>query len=232
MTPEFWHQRWERGEIGWHSESINRHLTEFWPGLGVDSAERVLVPLCGKSLDLLWLAARGHSVLGIELSPVAVADFFSENALEAKLTDLAPLPFMRSAVDELTLLAGDFFDLTPDLLRGADSGRVGAVYDRAALIALPPELRARYARHLAALLRESAGEVKPPRSLLITLEYDQSRMSGPPFAVTEAEVRALFEQDFVIESIATFDALAENPRFGQRGLDRLVEHVYRLELRA
>ncbi|MCG6940751.1 MAG: thiopurine S-methyltransferase [Thiohalocapsa sp.] len=233
MTPEFWHQRWQQGEIGWHSDDINRHLAEHWPALGVPATGRVLVPLCGKSLDMLWLAGRGHQVLGVELSPIAVAAFFEDNGLSAQVTDLAPWPFVRWAVDELELLAGDFFDLSPELLQGAGgAGGAGidAVYDRASLIALPPALRPAYARNLAALLRAAGGTAAVPVSLLITLDYDQACMPGPPFAVAEAEVQTLFGADFRIELVADFDALAENPRFGERGLDRLREHVYRLEL--
>jgi thiopurine S-methyltransferase len=230
VTPEFWHKRWQCGETGWHSADINRHLTEYWPGLGVATAARVLVPLCGKTLDLLWLAGCGHRVLGVELSPIAVEAFFRENGLYPRVTDLAPLPFVRWAVDEIELLAGDFFDLTPELLRDATGGGIGAVYDRAALIALPPPQRGAYAAHLGAMLRAAGDAGAPPVSLLISLDYDQSRMQGPPFAVTEAEVRALFGSDFAIDTLADFDALAENPRFAQRGLDRLREHVYRLQL--
>lgn len=232
MTPEFWHQRWQCGEIGWHSATINRHLNDHWPRLGVATTARVLVPLCGKSLDLLWLAARGHRVLGVELSPIAVEAFFRENGLEPRVTDLAPLPFVRWAVDEIEVLAGDFFELAPELLRHPDGGGVGAIYDRAALIALPPALRPGYAVHLGRLLRAAGETASPPVSLLVSLDYDQARMQGPPFAVTEAEVHGLFGAGFHIDKLADFDALAENPRFAERGLDRLREHVYRLSLRS
>lgn len=241
MTPEFWHQRWQHGETGWHSASINRHLTEHWPALGVPVTGRVLVPLCGKSLDLLWLAGQGHRVLGIELSTIAAEAFFRDNDLTPQITDLSPAPFQRFAVDELVLLVGDFFDLTPALVQAeigleggvGDAARpsIDAVYDRAALIALPPPLREAYAAHLTALLDATTSAAVSPASLLISLDYDQARMQGPPFAVSEAEVRRLFGGAFHIEALAAFDALAENPRFRERGLDRLVEHVYQLSLR-
>ncbi len=233
MTPEFWHQRWQRGEIGWHSDAINRHLKEYWPVLTVPPAARVLVPLCGKSLDMLWLAGRGHRVVGVELSPIAAAAFFEQQGLTPQVTDLAPAPFERYSVDELEVWVGDFFHLTPELLRGADGdgAAIDAVYDRAALIALPPDLRPAYARHLVMLLRTVGGKTVTPSSLLVTLEYEQSQMHGPPFAVGAGEVQTLFGNDFDIEPLATFDALAENPRFRERGLTRLTEHVYRLTLR-
>jgi thiopurine S-methyltransferase len=231
VTPEFWHQRWQCGETGWHSADINRHLADYWPGLGVMADARVLVPLCGKSLDMLWLAGRGHRLLGVELSPIAVQAFFRENGLQPRVTDLAPLPFVRWAVDEIEVLVGDFFDLTPNLLRDAGGRGLGAVYDRAALIALPPGQRGAYAAQLATLLRAAGDPETQPVSLLISLDYDQERMQGPPFAVSEAEVRESFGGEFVIDAPADFDALAENPRFAQRGLERLREQVYRLRLR-
>jgi thiopurine S-methyltransferase len=229
MTPEFWHQRWQRGEIGWHSEAVNRHLTEYWPRLAVPKDACVLVPLCGKSLDMLWLAGEGHSVVGVELSATAAEAFFTENGLSPVATDLAPYPFRCYRVDEIRLLVGDFFDLSAEALRAAGNSGIDAVYDRASLIALPPDLRATYARHLAPLLRQLRGG-SPPVSLLITFDYDQSRMPGPPFAVAAGEVQALFERDFRIEELTSFDVLPENPGLAARGLDRLAEHVYRMQM--
>ena len=219
MNAEFWLNRWRRSELGWHEGEINRHLAEHWPSLQVSRDARVLVPLCGKSLDMLWLASLGHAVLGVEISPLAAEQFFSESQLEPRVDRLGT--FQRYRVDEITLLVGDFFDLRPEQLAG-----ISAVYDRASLIALPPETRPRYVRHLASLLPDDV------RSLLVTLEYDQSRMKGPPFSVAETEVRTLFEPDFQVETLSLFDALAESPRFRARGLEALAERIYRLQRRA
>jgi thiopurine S-methyltransferase len=219
MDPDFWHQRWQRGETGWHQDEINLHLQEHWSRLGVAPTEQVFVPLCGKSLDLLWLAGQGHPVLGVEISAVGVESFFRENGLKPQITD-AP-PFRRYRVDELTVLCGDFFALTPGHLQG-----VTAVFDRASLIALPPELRPRYAEHLQGLLRPET------RILLVTLDYDQAEMAGPPFSVGEEEVRKLLGGRFDIRRLAELDVWAENPRFQQRGLSRLLERVYELHPRA
>lgn len=216
MDPDFWHRRWERGEIGWHRDEIDRHLRDLWPGLGLAAETRVLVPLCGKTLDLLWLAAQGHGVLGVELSRLAVDTFFGENGLTPEVTE--DPPFRRYRADEIELLCGDFFALEPRHLAG-----VAAVYDRAALIALPPELRIRYAIHMDALL-----PVQVPR-LLITLEYDQTQMAGPPFAVHPDEVQALFSPRHRILSLADLDVLDESPGLRARGVSALKERVYRLE---
>jgi len=216
MDPEFWHQRWQRGETGWHQAEINSHLRELWPRMGIPPGSRVLVPLCGKTLDLLWLAGQGHRVLGVELSRLAVDTFFAENGLGPAVTEEPP--FTRHRVDEIEILCGDFFHLTPDHL-----GAIDAVYDRASLIALPPESRQRYATHLDALLPTAV-----PR-LLITLEYDQTQMAGPPFAVHQPEVESLFSGTHRVEPIAALELIDESPRFRERGLDRLVERVYRLD---
>lgn len=215
MDPEFWHHRWEQGEIGWHKTEINLHLSRHWPSLALDAGSRVLVPLCGKSLDLLWLAGEGHRVVGVELSQIAVAQFFAEQGLQPTIT--AQGPFQRYQVDELEILCGDFYALTPALL-----GPIDAVYDRASLIAMPPERRPAYA---AQLTRLTAGAV---RMLLICMDYPQDEMAGPPFSVPEAEVRTLYREHFEIQSLAVVDIWAENPRFRERGMTRLDEHVLAL----
>lgn len=213
MNPEFWHARWRQGEIGWHQDEINVHLHAHWARLGFDAESRVFVPLCGKTLDLLWLAGQGHRVLGVEISALAVDAFFAENGLTPKV--LVEPPFLRYRVDELEILCGDFFDLTPSHLE-----EVTAVFDRASLVALPPEMRPRYAEHLRRILRPDSG------LLLVTLDYDQAEMSGPPFSVEDAEVSGLLGDHFRIDRLAELDVLAENERFRQRGLTRLSERVY------
>jgi len=215
MNPDFWQERWQKNEIGFHQQEINAHLQDYWPRLGVAAGSQVFVPLCGKSRDLLWLRARGHTVLGVELSPIAVRDFFRENTLEPQTSRQGA--FERCAADGLAILCGDFFGLTADDLKG-----VAGVYDRASLIALPPDMRPRYASHLASILPKGAA------ILLVTMEYRQAEMSGPPFAVSEDEVRKLYEKHYVVTRLFTKDILAENPRFRERGLSALSEKVYQL----
>jgi thiopurine S-methyltransferase len=219
MDRDFWHERWQRNEIGFHQQEINAHLQDYWGQLAVPAGGLVFVPLCGKSRDLLWLRARDHKVLGVEISPIAVRDFFIENALTPQVTRQGA--FERYEADGLVVLCGDFFDLTPELVQA-----VAGVYDRASLIALPPELRTRYAEHSAAILPAAAG------TLLVTMEYLQNEMSGPPFAVREDEVRRLYETRYTVTRLFTKDILAENPRFRERGLHALMEKVYRLAPRA
>lgn len=219
MDPDFWHARWEANQIGFHQDEPNAYLERYWPTLGLAPGSRVLVPLCGKSLDLLWLREQGHTVIGIELSGIAVQAFFEENGVSPAVDTGARCT--RWSCEGIELLCGDFFNL-----EAGDIGQVDALYDRAALIALTEVQRKRYAQRLAKLLQPGTP------GLLVTLDYDQSRMDGPPFAVPDNEVRQLYEQDFQIEHLMQFDALDANAKFREKGLHSLIEHVYRLERKA
>ena len=218
MDPDFWHRRWRKSEIAFHQREINTHLQQFWNRLALKPNERIFVPLCGKSLDMLWLAGQGYQVLGVEISPLAVESFFQENGLNPQIQRTERFEIWQA--DAFTLLLGDFFALVP-----ADLSDIASAYDRASLIALPPAMRQQYARHLTAILPPSASV------LLVTLEYPQEAMQGPPFSVEEPEVQALYENAYDIERLYVHDALAENPRFHDR-LSRLEEKVYLLKPKA
>lgn len=215
MEPDFWHERWRSGEIGFHQPDYHPALLRHWPGLGVRAGGRVLVPLCGRSLDMAWLARRNLAVVGVELSPIAVAGFFGHEGLEAAVQPAGAL--RRYAAGPYELFEGDFFDTSQEILGGLD-----AWYDRAALVALPPGMRARYAGHLASLVPSGA------TGLLVTLDYPQQQMNGPPFAVPATEVRDLLSAAFDVEELERQDVLAGNPRFRERGLELLLEMVFRL----
>lgn len=215
MQADFWIERWEQNQIGFHQPDINSHLQAFWGRISVPAGSQIFVPLCGKSRDMLWLRSQGFGVIGVELSAIAVRDFFAENALEPTVTTQGA--FARWECDGLVILQGDFFALT-----AAEVADCAGVFDRASLIALPPAMRSRYAQHFLEILPAHA------QSLLITLEYDQSEMKGPPFAVHEAEVRGFYEKSCTLERLLVLDALADEPGFRQRGLTRLTEKVYLL----
>ena len=149
MKADFWHERWESGRTGFHQDETNRYLVQHWNRLQVNADAKVFVPLCGKSRDMLWLRDQGHDVVGAELSSIAVRDFFKEHDLE--VSQSAQGDFERWDSEGVTLLCGDVFKL-----RAGDLEGVGAVYDRAALIALPPEMRRDYVKHL--------GEILPSRT--------------------------------------------------------------------
>jgi thiopurine S-methyltransferase len=219
MQPEFWHERWQRNEIGFHQDRPHAALARHWPALQLAPGSRVFVPLAGKSLDMVWLAANGYRVVGVELSPIAVRDFFAAQQVTPVVERHGALE--RHAVDSLELWCGDVFDLTPALL-----GDIDAIFDRAALVALPPALRQRYAAQLVALSGRST------QMLLVTMEYDQAQMPGPPHAVPEAEVQALYGATHAIELLERNTALADFPKFAQRGVSALAEAVYHLRPRA
>lgn len=179
MEAQFWHDRWSQRDIGFHQSEINAFLIKYWPALELAENSTVLVPLCGKSRDMVWLAQRGHSVIGLELSEVAVDEFFQELGVtpEIERNDR----FVIYSADNIRILCGDFFAVTQQ-----DLGPIDAVYDRAALVALPPEMRRRYAEHLGTLLSA------PVQTLLVTFEYEEGQAEGPPFCVDRKEVTALF----------------------------------------
>lgn len=215
MHEDFWHARWSSNEIGFHLGAVNPYLLEYWPGLGLPAGSRVLVPLCGKSLDLRWLREQGYRVLGVELSRKAVEDFFAEQGLAYTQTEQGAFSCYRA--DGLELWCGDFFALA-----AADVADCQGLYDRAALIALPAVMRERYVRHLSAILPGGT------RGLLISLEYPQEQMDGPPFSVAEAEVRERLSGRWQLERLLHADVLQQNERFITRGLTALHETVYRL----
>jgi thiopurine S-methyltransferase len=214
VEASFWHTRWEAGQTGFHQDQVQALLVEHWAALGVTEGGRVFVPLCGKSKDLGWLAGQGHNVIGAELSPIASKDFFLEAGIPFEVSPPSPFQIFKSA--NVSIFCGDFFELSRSQI-----GPLDGVYDRAALIALPPDMRADYARKLTSL---AAGAP----ILLVTLDYDQTAMAGPPFAVSDNEVFELFERDYAVECLADPDVLEAEPRFAQRGLTWLKERVYRL----
>ncbi len=179
MQSEFWHTRWQENRIGFHEDAAHPLLLRHWPTLTVAEGERVFVPLCGKSLDMVSLRDMGHEVVGVELSAVAVEAFFTEQGIAANSDCMKG--FERWYAPGYDLLVGDYFRLDPAAL-----GPVAAVYDRASLIALPPEMRVQYAQTMRTLLDGGA------RMLVITLQYESAALKGPPFSVSDDEVRALY----------------------------------------
>ena len=218
MKKEFWLERWERAEIGFHQDEINPYLLKYWPELKAARGSEVFVPLCGKSLDMVWLRQQGSHVLGVELSPLAVKEFFHEQGMSAQRVSGGR--FDNYIANGFCLACGDFFDLS-----NADMAQVSAVYDRASLVALPPEMRESYARHLASILPRGT------KILLVTFDYPQHEMQGPPFAVSVDEVKALYGRYADIRILAQADVLDQNPRFKQRGVTRMQENIFLLTLR-
>lgn len=186
MEHDFWHKKWSDGKIGFHQAEINPYLQSYWQRIGLEGDEKVFVPLCGKSSDMLWLREQGHELLGVELNASACEAFFSENDAESVIVEGGD--FTSHSIDGIDVLCGDFFNLTQEHLSG-----VTAVYDRAALIALPKEMRSKYVDHLQKVLSPAVN------ILLVTLEFDEE--TGPPFSVSADEVEALFGERFEIKCL-------------------------------
>jgi thiopurine S-methyltransferase len=215
VQPDFWLDRWRTAQIGFHQAAVDRHLKAYWPKLSVPANSRVFVPLCGKSLDLLWLRTLGHAVIGVELSPLALESFLMEHGILARRRVLADFDVYEA--DGLTLFCGDYFKLTPALL-----GSVSAVYDRAALISWTPTARESYVEHLTFLTSSST------QTLLIAVEYPPEHMKGPPFPLTRDTIEKLYASRYSIEELGSHEILELEPRLKARGLTELREVCYRM----
>ncbi|WP_144639930.1 thiopurine S-methyltransferase [Bordetella genomosp. 13] len=215
MEAEFWLERWRDGQTNFHQARVTPPLERYWPLLRLPRGSRVLVPLCGKTLDMRWLADQGLRVLGVELSPLAVAQFFEEQALRPEIHESSA--GRHYVAGDIEIVCGDIFALDAQTLASCRG-----VFDRAALVALPPEMRATYVQHVYSQLPDDY------EGLLITLDYPQQQMDGPPFSVNDTEVQALYGPHSVAEQVYRRDTLEKEPKFAQRGLTRLETLVYRL----
>lgn len=187
MDHNFWHERWESGRIGFHEGRPNPLLVEHFAKLSVPVGGRVFLPLSGKTLDIDWLLARGFRVAGAELSEIAVREVFERLGVSPEIEEIGDLKRYRGPA--LDLFAGDIFALTPALL-----GPVNAVFDRAALVALPDTMRGRYTAHLASLTKSAP-------QLLFCFEYDQEILEGPPFSISATEVAAHYAELYEISQV-------------------------------
>ena len=188
MDPDFWHQRWKEGSIAFHEPVPNPLMVGHFNALSLKKGGRVFLPLCGKTLDISWFLSQGYRVAGAELSPIAIEQLFAELKLIPKITPVGELDRYRA--ENIDIFVGDIFALSGDAL-----GPVNAVYDRAALVAIPETMRSRYAAHLTGITRGAS-------QLLICFEYDQSRMAGPPFSIDDWEIRRLYGDHFDLTLLA------------------------------
>jgi thiopurine S-methyltransferase len=182
MEADFWHQRWAKGEIGFHEKDINPLLVRYFSQLRLTRESRIFVPLCGKTNDISWLLDQGYSVVGAELSEAATKELFSQLGIEPKISELNEC--LRYQAPNLDIFVGDIFKLVTQQL-----GKVDAVYDRAALVALPAQMRVQYTQHLMAITQSAP-------QLLICFDYDQNSLPGPPFSVVAAEIKQHYAQHY------------------------------------
>ncbi|MBX9659856.1 MAG: thiopurine S-methyltransferase [Nitrospiraceae bacterium] len=209
MEASFWLNRWQTNQTGWHESAVNPLLVEHFPSLHVPPGGRVFVPLCGKSLDLGWLLSLGYAVAGAELSELAITQLFAELGMEARISEVGKLKHFSG--EQIDIFVGDIFDLSREIL-----GPVDAVYDRAALVALPETIRPRYTTHLKAITGMAS-------QLVIGYEYDQTVVAGPPFSVTSDELRRHYSGDYTLKLLARIDVPG-----GLKGKCPATEHIWRL----
>lgn len=209
MEASFWHAKWEKGEIAFHQDDVNPLLLDHFGTLSLPAGSRIFVPLCGKTRDIPWLLESGYRVAGAELSRVAVEQLFTDMDLIPNVSQVGPLT--RFAFEDIDIYSGDIFELN-----GSELGQIDAIYDRAALVALPAAMRQRYAEHLAAITGRAP-------QLLVAYEYDQSLQDGPPFAVTADEVRRLYGRQYDVALLASAEVAG-----GLRGKCPATEHVWLL----
>lgn len=219
METEFWIERWQKGETGFHQASGNDLLDKHWSALGVEPGSSVFVPLCGRSVDMVKLAAKGHRVIGSELSPLAVEDFFRETA--PVVDTRREGHFTIYSAGPISIWCGDLFELPDEAVQG-----VAAVYDRAALVAFPAELQSKYAGKLGSLLPVGAP------TLLVSLSYPDGAIAGPPFSTPRVQVDKLFAATHDISVLEERDGLEASPVLRQRGVSQLDEAAYILRPKA
>lgn len=212
MKKSFWSKRYAEGKIGFHQIEANDHLLEFLKVFVENQFDSVILPLCGKTKDLLYLASVGFKTIGVEFVKTAIQAFFAENKLTYRAQHYQGSK--KFFADNIEIYCANFLKVILPV------GQYN-FFDRAALIALDSASRVEYARKLSYLAAQGS------RQLLVAIEYDQSQMEGPPFNVTTAEIELLYQETWKIQFLKEANILDE--RFESRGLNRLVERVYLLE---
>lgn len=214
MKHEFWQARWKNDQLGFHLAFVHPILKRNLAGFGLAADARIFLPLCGKTLDIGWLLEQGHRVVGAELSEIAVAQLFESLGVEPSIDEWRGGRRWQHA--GLTVFQGDIFALT-----AADLGPVDMIYDRAALVALPPAMRPGYAEQLLALTGAAP-------QLLITFEYDPAEKDGPPFPVLPAEIEQHYATRYTLETLSRKDVLQSSLNFRDAGVTRFVEVAWKL----
>ncbi len=212
MEAEFWHRKWETNEIGFHNSQANPLLIKNLERLTLVPGDHIFLPLCGKTLDIGWLLSKGYKVTGAELSKLAIEQLFDELGVVPRVSRLGELE--RYSAHNLDIFIGDIFNLTGSLL-----GQVDAIYDRAALVALPISMRAQYTRHLVNITRHA-------KQLLICFEYDQTQLEGPPFSVPDREVAQHYDNYYDLQLLSS-----GNIEGGLKGKCEAKENVWLLKIK-
>ncbi len=210
MDASFWHQKWERNDISFHKSEANPLLVQYFKDLSLIKGSRVFLPLCGKTLDIAWLLFNGYRVAGAELSKIAIEQLFTELGMEPKISGRGEAD--HYSAKNIDIFVGDIFALSDKTL-----GPVDAIYDRAALVALPEAMRNRYTAHLTAITHTAP-------QLLICYDYDQSVIAGPPFSIANEEVNQHYRDVYEMTLISSVDVVG-----GLKGKCAAKENVWLLK---
>lgn len=215
MESDYWLQRWQVGNIGFHATEVNDQLKEIWPYLQIPQNTTVFAPLSGKSLDLVWLRQQGHPVVGVEISELACRQFFSDQHIAPEIAQTENFRVFKA--DGYTLYCGDFFEFSRNYLPENT-----CVFDRASLVAFPPEMRHSYAQKMDELMTNNA------TMLLISLRYSKDHMDGPPFSLETEDIRSLYSHSFQIQPLKSVNRIDMMEKFKERGLTEIWEETYKL----
>jgi len=188
MTKQYWLDKWQHNDIKFNQDDVNVYLQRYYSRFNLSKSELIFVPLCGKSIDMLWLMNKGHHVVGVELSSVACKAFFEDNHLAYQVKTRGS--FITYFNDSITLYCGDFFELMPGLM-----GNIKSVYDRGAFIAFPPDMRGQYVAQLASLIAVGG------KIIMNTIEYDERREEGPPYSASFKNIAQLYQSSFHINQL-------------------------------
>ena len=210
-----WHRFWQQERLGFHEGRVNRYLQRHLASFDIKPGDMVFMPLCGKAVDILWLAQQGYHVVGVELSEIAVRSFFDEAGIHCE--EKSTGDFTVFSANGITLYQGDYMHLRAEHLLDCR-----LVYDRASLVAIEAFNRLSYAQHMLSII--------PARTpmLLITLEYDQQKVSGPPFSVPLGEIAELYAAHYRIEVVESHEQVDERPKWRAAGLESMQESALRL----
>lgn len=189
MDKNFWLQKWEKNEIAFHENTANPTLVKYFSTLNLNKGDRICVPLCGKTLDIAWFLSKDYRVVGAELSKTAIEQLFSNLGAKPKITIEGD--HQHYSAENIDIFVGDIFQLSKEKM-----GTVNAIYDRAALVALPHDMRRRYSHHLREITNTAP-------QLLITYDYDQTKMEGPPFSVSPLEVQDHYKKHYTLTHLST-----------------------------
>ena len=210
METNFWHKKWEANEIAFHASEANTFLVQYFDALSLAKGSRVFLPLCGKTLDIHWLLSYGYKVAGAELSKIAIEQLFTALGVEPTISTRGNID--HYSAQNIDIFVGDIFELSNQAL-----GQVEAIYDRAALVALPAEMRTRYTAHLMEITS------KAPQ-LLICYEYNQNLQEGPPFSIPSKEVRQHYNTHYDLTLIESRDVSG-----GLKGICPAKENIWLLK---